>query len=546
MVAPRLQHDLQNILAVHQRTYFDSKKALNKLSSKLDNSMDARIAMVEKSDLSNGTVLASSSNSNGSVTNDPVITFFTGNLTVNPPTTSTANGTVSCTGEFSNGGFNLTATNSFTLSFQNDNFDVEKFTPVTVIITGALINPDDTIVTTVDLIVNQLNVIADANISNFAVDDGTFQIFTPSMVFQTGKNDIQFVVKTGSGIKATALSVVSATDLVDDTDQIMKLLSQMMARMGAENALVLEDFDKIIATCSNPKYKEIQSFTGQAQELKKSFQEMTAAMKQNAFNLQALLQYYVDFVGPEIEKDPISIDEVKSVFGDMKNQLVDWKAQSQKLQDSLIAYQSTLRSFSTAIGAAATQANLQIQADLANIEQKITTAEAELQSLQTKLSLAGAGLGISVTVGAIGIGVLAIGGPVGWIVGGLMIVIGVIGAAVSLGFFIKLYNDVSDKNKEISGYREQKANLLKDQARIQEMVNNVGVVVASINEISRHNSRLHQIWVAIENQVQEVTTSLTLAQNISSITRARTQYKNRIEPMFVKLAGVMKAYGENC
>ncbi len=178
------------------------------------------------------------------------------------------------------------------------------------------------------------------------------------------------------------------------------------------------------------------------------------------------------------------------------------------------------------LAAAAHQAILE---DLARVDREITNTQLELEGLRIQLigefrclrhylfchcsyisdilckTAAGSGLAASALIGVVGaFASLALLGPLGPIVAAGFAIVGIIGAAVSIGFMIDIAIRINTQEDRLAGLHNEKAVIMKKQADIESMLGDVTRVSESLDEVASYSAGFEQVWQFINNQIAQI------------------------------------------
>jgi len=392
-----------------------------------------------------------------------LVIYFSGDMTKNPPTTPTKDGSIDAKeGKFQNNSWVFESNTKLKFKYSQDPFS-DTFAPVTLIVTGVA----DPAPSTVDLTVGGLEIFENLDLTRCVGETaGTFEFFVPAVCFRGGIVEWELKMKNSSKLTITKLSVQSATD-VGDKDATIKALKQLMARLGAENVIIKQDWVDVVNIIKS--YPQLSKHVAKAEELKTRFNTLNDQMKEAAINIKTFSDSYNNlFLGRLLAKDVSKEDKLK-LIDTIQKTTEKYITQSNEFTETLKTYRTDMQTFLEAVTKTATDLDKEIQKQIEDVQGKITVATLELKKYQAQLVAAGVGLGAAIFAGAVGVWAsLAFGGPLGPAIAVGVVVVALIGAAISIGFMVNAAIKINEKEKEIAELNGQLDDLLKKQEDIKK------------------------------------------------------------------------------
>jgi len=471
--------------------------------------------------------------------------YFSGDLTKNPPTTPTQDGSINVTeGKFENNSWVFESNKTLKFKYYQDPFS-DSFAPVTLIVTGVA----DPTTSNINLTVAGLNIFENLDLTRCVGETaGTFEFFVPAVCFRGGVVEWEFKLNDNSKLSITNLSVQSATD-VGDKDATLKALRQLMARLGAENVKIKQDWVDVVAIIK--EYPQLSAYVTTSEELQSRFNTLNDQMKETAINIKTFSDSYNNLYLGKLLATDVTKDIKLKLIDTIQKTTEKYITQSAAFTESLKQYKIDMKVFLDAVTKTATDLDKEIQKEIDVVNGKITVATLELQKYQAQMIAAGAGLGASVFAGAVGVwAALAFGGPLGPAIAVGVVVVALIGAAISIGFMIDAAIQVNKYEGEIADLNGQLDTLLDKQKDIKKMLTKVNEANEAIKEVASYTQGFADLWGYIKNQLTFIQKAIEqwngdMADQPEFVDIFLPEFALTLKPYFQNISDVMEAYVNN-
>jgi len=225
--------------------------------------------------------------------------------------------------------------------------------------------------------------------------------------------------------------------------------------------------------------------------------------------------------------------------------------QANDFTETLKSYRTDMQTFLEAVTKTATDLDKEIQKQIEDVQGKITVATLELKKYQAQLLAAGVGLGAAVFAGAVGVwAALAFGGPLGPAIAVGVVVVALIGAAISIGFMVNAAIKINEKEKEIAELNGQLDDLLKKQEDIKKMLTKVNEASDAIKDVASYTQGFSDLWGYIKNQLTFIHKAIEqwngdMADLPEFVEDFLPEFAQTLKPYFQNISDVMEAYVNN-
>jgi len=478
----------------------------------------------------------------------PIITYYDGDFTKNPPTGGVSVDTGS--GKFEGGKWVFRSGAKLTVKWDQTG-DLNFLDPLVLNITGT-----PTTGSFVNLHVNSIGVAIDKPIVGIYGPDGIVSIPVPATTIINGTNNFEFSLKGKTGEEEISITKIQfqTSDATTDVDSQIKMLSKTLARMGAENVEIQGKWPKIIKTTES--YSALNVLTDEAKSLSARFTKLNEDMKNSAVNLQTFTMAYITLYMPVLLSETDSKDSKLNLLKLIRTNVEKNETTADDLTKRLQQYKTDCFAFKAKMNDIAKTVNAALVKKIQDVQKQIDAVNAEVIKRNAELTAAGAGIGVAAGL-AVGIpGAVAVfcTTPVTapFAIGAIIIaeIVCAIALIVSLGFLIDAVvelNKCADKLVDLNGQMEA---LLEEQKDIEQMLSDVAVQSASIEDITNFTDGFNQVWEFLKDQLSQLNALFVkwdgdTKKQPETIAAFAPYFATQMKPYFLKINDVLEAYINN-